>query len=58
MSAEREHGARLSPDEHEELSWLRRENTLLRVENDMLRRIATEYALDRSTLAGGRSPSG
>ncbi|WP_460962615.1 hypothetical protein [Parasphingorhabdus pacifica] len=30
-----------------EVERLRRENRLLRVENEMLRRIATEYALER-----------
>ncbi|QUH00622.1 hypothetical protein HUO13_07140 [Saccharopolyspora erythraea] len=37
----------ISVDEREELDWLRRENRLLRVERDMLLKIATEYALER-----------
>ena len=36
----------LSADERAELDWLRQENRLLRVEKDMLLRLATEYALD------------
>lgn len=38
---------RLSGTERDELDWLRQENRLLRVENDMLTRLATEYALER-----------
>ncbi|GAA2774306.1 hypothetical protein [Saccharopolyspora taberi] len=37
----------LAEDERAELDRLRRENRLLRVEKDMLLRIATEYALER-----------
>ncbi|GAA4614977.1 hypothetical protein [Saccharopolyspora hordei] len=37
----------LTSAEREELHRLRRENHLLRVEKEMLLRIATEYALDR-----------
>ncbi|MER5387835.1 hypothetical protein [Saccharopolyspora sp. NPDC002686] len=36
----------LTTAEREELDRLRRENRLLRVEKEMLLRIATEYALD------------
>jgi hypothetical protein len=37
---------RLSEDERAELNWLRSENRLLRVERDMLLKIATGYAND------------
>lgn len=37
----------LTAAEREELDHLRRENHLLRVEKEMLLRIATEYALDQ-----------
>lgn len=43
MSAETPDTAAL----HRELERLRKENTLLRVEKDMLLRIATEYARER-----------
>lgn len=33
-----------------ELDRLRRENRLLRIETEMLRRIAMEYALDRDSI--------
>lgn len=36
----------LTRDERAELHWLRAENTLLRVQLDMLTRIATGYAHD------------
>ncbi|CAM04663.1 hypothetical protein A8924_5809 [Saccharopolyspora erythraea NRRL 2338] len=38
----------ISVDEREELDWLRRENRLLRVERDILLKIATEYTLERA----------
>lgn len=54
--------AQQDPAQHagaqEELRWLRSENALLRVENDMLRRIATEYALERGDAAVGRRALG
>ncbi len=36
----------LTDDERAELLWLRKENTLLRVERDILLRVATGYAND------------
>ncbi len=36
----------LTEDERSELLWLRKENTLLRVERDILLRVATGYAND------------
>ncbi|WP_188991783.1 hypothetical protein [Saccharopolyspora thermophila] len=39
----------LSAAERAELDWLRRENHLLRVQKEMLLRIATEYALEQRT---------
>ncbi|MER7081952.1 hypothetical protein SAMN02982929_06885 [Saccharopolyspora kobensis] len=41
----------LTAAEREELDRLRRENHLLRVEKEMLLRIATEYALDQRVPA-------
>lgn len=53
MSERWERPAAATASERAELDWLRRVNALLRVENDMLRRIATEYALDRGDAALG-----
>ena len=36
----------LTADERAELDWLRRQNKLLRVERDMLLKIAKSYSLD------------
>ncbi|WP_121006890.1 hypothetical protein [Saccharothrix australiensis] len=36
----------LTGEERAELTWLRAENTLLRVQRDILTRIATDYARD------------
>ncbi len=44
----------LTDDERAELAWLRTENTLLRVERDILLRVATGYADDAATR--GRHP--
>ena len=40
----------LTTDERSELTWLRNENTLLRVERDILMRIASGYAKDMASL--------
>ena len=45
MTAVPEHPP-LTEDERSELVWLRKENTLLRVERDILLRVATGYAND------------
>lgn len=36
--------------EDEELAWLRKENALLRVERDILLRVASGYAMDHQLL--------
>ncbi|HEY3472319.1 MAG TPA: hypothetical protein VGL47_44785 [Amycolatopsis sp.] len=38
------------PDAGTELAWLRKENALLRVERDMLMRVAAGYASDMALL--------
>ncbi|MFD1151543.1 hypothetical protein [Saccharothrix hoggarensis] len=38
--------SRLTGAERDELAWLRSENELLRVQRDILLRIATDYARD------------
>ncbi|MER7014777.1 hypothetical protein ABT324_25395 [Saccharopolyspora sp. NPDC000359] len=47
----------LTSAERAELDRLRRENHLLRVEKEMLLRIATEYALDRRASTKPRATS-
>lgn len=42
----------LDDDEREELVWLRTENAFLRVQRDVLTRIATGYALDVEVILG------
>lgn len=44
--------APLTEDERSELTWLRTENTLLRVERDILMRVASGYAMDMESLLG------
>ncbi|MCT2584823.1 hypothetical protein [Actinophytocola gossypii] len=39
----------LDDDERAELNWLRSENRLLRVERDILLRVASDYAHDAMT---------
>lgn len=46
--------AQLTDDERAELSWLRSENTLLRVQRDILLRVGTGYARDADALLRGR----
>ena len=46
MTSEPAPGAALTADERSELEWLRTENTLLRVERDILLRVAVGYAED------------
>ncbi|MER6992126.1 hypothetical protein ABT337_24650 [Saccharopolyspora hirsuta] len=48
----------LTAAERAELDRLRRENRLLRVEKEMLLRIATEYALDLRVPAVSRETGG
>ena len=40
----------LTDDERAELAWLRRENDFLRVQRDILLRVATGYAHDVETM--------
>ncbi len=47
----------LTGDEREELHWLRAENTFLRVQLDILTRIATGYARDVDTILRLRAHS-
>ncbi len=49
----------LADDERVELTWLRNENALLRVERDILLRVATGYAEDMDILLrrGAHPPS-
>ncbi|MBA8826048.1 transposase-like protein [Saccharopolyspora lacisalsi] len=56
MSEADDGASRCSGAEWEELDRLRRENRLLRVENEMLTRIATEYALERRDGVGRTGP--
>ncbi|SFW85586.1 hypothetical protein [Amycolatopsis australiensis] len=42
------------PDD--DLAWLRKENALLRVERDMLMRVAAGYARDVARLRGQERP--
>jgi hypothetical protein len=50
--------ALLTDDERSELAWLRTENSLLRVERDILLRVASGYAEDMAALLhGGPSPN-
>jgi hypothetical protein len=46
----------LAEDERSELMWLRTENTLLRVERDILIRVASGYAMDMDPLLRQRTP--
>ncbi len=46
----------LTEEERSELTWLRTENTLLRVERDILMRVASGYAKDMDTLLDRRPP--
>lgn len=46
----------LSEDERAELAWLRTENTLLRVERDILLRVASGYAGDMAALLRREHP--
>ena len=48
--------APLTPDERAELVWLRTENTLLRVERDILLRVASGYARDMHSDSHHRTP--
>lgn len=51
-------GTPLGDDERAELTWLRSENRLLRVERDILLRVATGYATDaaQDVVARSRRP--
>ena len=49
-------GRPLTEDERSELLWLRKENTLLRVERDILLRVATGYAKDAADAKTEASP--
>ena len=51
MTAMPDHPPPLTEDERSELVWLRKENTLLRVERDILLRVATGYANDAANDA-------
>ncbi|MFB9907821.1 hypothetical protein [Allokutzneria oryzae] len=46
----------LTGEERSELMWLRAENTLLRVERDILLRVASGYAKDMDTLLKPPTP--
>lgn len=48
----------LTPDEREELAWLRTENAFLRVQRDVLTRIAAGYAHDVEVFLGRRVADG
>ncbi|MCP2163471.1 hypothetical protein [Goodfellowiella coeruleoviolacea] len=48
--------AALTDDERAELAWLRTENNLLRVERDILLRVATGYAKDMDHLLRRSAP--
>ncbi len=56
MTAMPDHPPPLTEDERTELLWLRKENTLLRVERDILLRVATGYANDAATDAKTETP--
>ena len=56
MTTEGEHEAPLTKDERSELTWLRAENELLRVERDILIRVATGYVKDMDFLLRRREP--
>ncbi|GAA1315571.1 hypothetical protein [Saccharothrix xinjiangensis] len=47
----------LTDEEREELTWLRAENAFLRVQRDVLTRIADGYAHDVEVILGRRRPS-
>ncbi|GAA3463835.1 hypothetical protein ACFFSW_35445 [Saccharothrix longispora] len=47
--------AALTDEEREELTWLRAENAFLRVQRDVLTRIATDYAHDIEVILGRRA---
>jgi hypothetical protein len=47
-------GAPLTDEERAELTWLRAENAFLRVQRDILTRIATDYAHDVEVVLGRR----
>ncbi|MBM7809894.1 hypothetical protein [Saccharothrix algeriensis] len=51
-------GVPLTGEERAELTWLRAENELLRVQRDMLTRIATGYARDVEVILGRRAGAG
>ena len=55
--ATHDHSAPLTEDERTELTWLRAENHLLRVERDILLRVATGYAKDVDALLHRGKPS-
>lgn len=48
-------GGPLTDDERDELTWLRAENAFLRVQRDVLTRIASGYAHDVEVILGRRS---
>ncbi|WNV85188.1 hypothetical protein [Umezawaea sp. Da 62-37] len=53
-----EHGGTpLAAEERAELDWLRTENAFLRVQRDVLTRIATGYAHDVEVFLGRRAPA-
>ncbi|GGP75116.1 hypothetical protein [Saccharothrix coeruleofusca] len=47
----------LTDDERAELDWLRAENAFLRVQRDVLMRVASGYALDMEALLRRGAPS-
>ncbi|MFD7657501.1 hypothetical protein ACFV4N_26295 [Actinosynnema sp. NPDC059797] len=47
-------GEPLTDEEREELTWLRAENAFLRVQRDVLTRIASGYAHDVEVMLGRR----
>lgn len=49
--------AGMTDDERAELAWLRTENTLLRVERDILMRVASGYAEDMAALMRRSGPT-
>lgn len=55
-AANAEHGG-LTDDERAELDWLRAENTFLRVQRDVLARVATGYARDMEALLRRGAPT-
>ncbi|MFE2756035.1 hypothetical protein ACFXGA_28965 [Actinosynnema sp. NPDC059335] len=48
-------GGPLTDDERDELAWLRAENAFLRVQRDVLTRIASGYAHDVEVILGRRA---